>query len=127
MTLYEKRGRRYVPVRDTDAYEGLPAGYWLVIVEPGHQSIRRLVDADHAGFLAAARAAEQAMLEAARRASESRPHRQTLSPREKKAYQAWADIMGEQDLWLTLPAAGDIVDAALEAARQEYEKQRGKT
>ena len=38
-TLYEKRGRRYHPVRDTAAMDGLGNGAWLVVVEDGMRGV----------------------------------------------------------------------------------------
>lgn len=119
-TLYEKVGRRYVPVRDTEAYNGLGRGSWLVIVDRGVTSVRRLVHPDHAGFLAAARVAEDAMLEALRRASEARPRQERLNARERRAFEAWKAIMGEEILWLQRESAQAIVDAGIEAVKAEW-------
>ena len=38
-TLYEKRGRRYHPVHDTAAMDGLGNGAWLVVVEDGMRGV----------------------------------------------------------------------------------------
>ncbi len=43
-TLYEKRGRRYHPVHDTAAMDGLGNGAWLVVVRDGLVSVRKAVD-----------------------------------------------------------------------------------
>jgi hypothetical protein len=48
MTLYQKIGKRYYPVRDTLAYDGLENGCWLVKVEHGSTSIRKSIDPNSA-------------------------------------------------------------------------------
>lgn len=127
-TLYEKVGRRYVPVHDTEAYRGLPAGDWLVSVRGGLTTVRRLVEPDHAAFLAAARVAEDAMLGALRRASEARPQKGRLTGKEQRAFAAWKEVMGEETMMLTRDSAYDIVQAGIEAVKAEWgegEREKG--
>lgn len=52
-TLYEKRGRRYVPVQyyDPAALDGLPDGAHLVVVEPGGRYTRYSINPDHVNVL----------------------------------------------------------------------------
>lgn len=44
MTLYKKEGKKYIPVHDEDAYRGLDNGCWLIKVDRGCTSIRKLVE-----------------------------------------------------------------------------------
>ena len=53
MTLYKKEGRKYIPVRDTDAIEGLHNGAWLVIIGKGSRRIRQCVKPDYVSVQAA--------------------------------------------------------------------------
>ena len=53
-TLYEKRGRRYHPVREEMHYNSFPSGAHLVIVNPGQKSVRYSIAPDHAALLVAA-------------------------------------------------------------------------
>lgn len=43
-TLYRKVGRRYQPVNDPCAMEGLTPGAWLVVVDDGMVSVRKQLD-----------------------------------------------------------------------------------
>lgn len=125
-TLYEKQGRRYVPVSDMDACNGLPNGAWLVVVADGCTSVRRLVEPDHAGFEAAALRAEEAMLSALRKASETEPRDGPLCGKAKRAYEAWKAIMGEDVFWLTRRSAREIAQAGIQAVREAWSR-RGET
>jgi hypothetical protein len=125
-TLYEKRGRRYAPVRDLDAYGGLSNGSWLVVVDNGRTSIRRLLDPAHAEVEAAARTARQAMIEAMnRRAKLDLDPRAYRDPdKARRAWAAWCDVMGEEATVISVgPCVADIVDAGIAAlvkkAREE--------
>lgn len=120
MTLYEKRGRRYVPVRESEEWYTLPAGHYLITIRPGHTSLRRIVEPDLVGFEAAALIAEDAMLDAIRRASESRPRGEKLSLRERRAFQAWKEIMGGAVFWLERESAQTIAEAGIRAVREAY-------
>lgn len=120
MTLYEKRGKRYYPVRDTEAYSGLGQGSWLVVVNKGVTSVRQVIKPDHAGFLAAARVAHDAMTKAVVRATELRPMNKP-SAREKKALAAFKEVMGDRTMWLTSGSALDIAQAGIDAVQQEME------
>jgi hypothetical protein len=122
--LYEKIGRRYHPVRDTAAYDGCGKGYWLVSVDKGCTSVRQCVNPDYAGFLAAASIAHDAMVDAARKASESVPRKRPLTPREQKAFAAYQEIMGEDSMWLQSGSAWDIAQAGIDAVHAEMEKQK---
>jgi hypothetical protein len=52
---YKKVGRKYVPINDPCAYDGLREGWWLVNVKPGSTSIRSQVHPSRAEIDAAIR------------------------------------------------------------------------
>lgn len=58
MTLYKKEGRKYIPVRDTDAIEGLHNGAWLVIIDKGTRRIRQCINPDYVSVQTACHGAE---------------------------------------------------------------------
>lgn len=116
MTLYEKRGRRYLPVYDSDAYRGLFNGSWLVVVRDGCKSIQAITPA-RAAWVAAAEGARDAMVAAIMRASERRPRDEPLRAKEQRAYEAWRAIMGEDTMYLKRDSAQDIARAGIDAVK----------
>jgi hypothetical protein len=128
--LYEKRGRRYVPVHDTTAMDGLSNGAWLVVVQNGLVSVRRAVDD---GPVIARVAATIRLREIiARRLQErtasifGRGLSSTLTPRERRAAKAYRVAMGDPDcmIWMTRPdamSAAEAVAADLVAITEHIE------
>ena len=78
-TLYKKVGRKYVPVNDPWAYDGLREGYWLVKVASGSTSIRSCVYPAKAELQAAIRDKEDQLVDIIRKAGEARPKSVPLS------------------------------------------------
>ena len=112
-TLYEKRGRRYVPLREysPEVMDAMPSGSHLVVVSPGSRFVRFNVEPDHATLLAALREHREALLEILRKSSAARARTGPLSPRERRAYEAYCKVMGhEAMLRLEVPAATEILD-----------------
>lgn len=111
-TFYEKRGRRYFPVREYDdaLMNSMPTGSHLLVIQPGMQSVLYNVCPDHVRVLAALKKHEQAMCAAVREGSKLRP--QELTPKERKAIKAYYDIMGPEALFtMSAPSAMDVVRA----------------
>lgn len=125
--FYEKRGRRYFPVReyDSDVMDAMPAGAHLVCVFPGTRSTRYQVIPDHAAVLAAIRMHHEAMLKVIRDSSAM-----TITPREntakeKRAIKAFYDVMGKESL-LTMSGASaqDVIHALEVGLLREIEKDK---
>ena len=115
-TLYEKRGRRYFPVRDANTYDGLSNGAWLVVVDNGRTSIRRLLDPAHAELEAAARTARQAMIMAMQEAASPVLNMERYRDRERaqRAWDAWCEIMGDDvAIYSQSCSISDCVDAGI--------------
>ena len=110
-TLYRKEGRRYVPVAESDTWGSLPQGFHLLAVQPGIRSTRFNVDPCYADVLAALKACREDVMAAWNKASEARPEKTLLTPRERKALAAYKEIAGVDSLVLQRPSASDIVDA----------------
>ena len=61
--LYRKVGKKFVPVNDPYAYDGLRNGFWLIEVKDGSTSIRQEIYPDKAPIQAAARMLEDKLIE----------------------------------------------------------------
>lgn len=124
VTLYEKVGRRYRPVSDSEAYSGLSNGTWLVVVDSGITTTRRLLEPSYAELLAAASTARQKMLEALERASELRPSKRELTEAEKRGYAAYRREVGEDAfMTFTRDSLVEIVNAGIDALVEAASKQ----
>jgi hypothetical protein len=71
--LYKKVGRKYVPVNDPFAYDGLREGWWLIKVAPGSTAIRSCLQPHMAELKAAAKEKEDELVQIIREASEAKP------------------------------------------------------
>jgi hypothetical protein len=129
LTLYEKRGRRYFPVRDDRAYEGLANGSWLVLVEGGRRTTVKVVDPEPTlEQLAATEHLAEMLTEELRKSSAyeftSGGTGRPLSAKERRAVAAYREVMGrEASIWMRKPAAWD---AALGAVRRLIERVKPK-
>lgn len=96
--LYEKVGKRYKPVRDCHAYDGLSKGCWLIQVTDNCTSISQTVTPDNAAIEHAAKIAVEKLVKIIAKASEARMKstRTPLTKKEIKAIKAYNDVMGEE-------------------------------
>jgi hypothetical protein len=78
-TIYKKVGRKYLPVSDIHAYDGLRAGWWLVKVSEGCTSIRAAIYPAKAELQAAIKDKEDQIMDVIRKAGEARPKSIPLS------------------------------------------------
>lgn len=85
--LYKKKGKKYVPVNDPYAYDGLREGFWLVKVDNGCTSIRQQIYPNKAPISAAARDLEDKLIGIIKKALEARPDR-ALTEEENKDWKA---------------------------------------
>lgn len=129
-TLFEKRGRRYYPVRDTAACDGLGLGSWVVTVQKAEDgctltSYRGLVVPAFSAVLAAMPFAKEAMLSAMHAANRvERPAQRQMTPKQKRAWAAYQAVMAEdKDVPMSFEGVSmhDVVDAGVKA----LEKQMG--
>jgi len=96
MQYYVKKGKRYVPVNDPHAYEGLGKGIYLVSVRPGCTTIRTMLNPKFAELDAALDCLQEGLTKAIAKQSEMRPSSIPLTVREQKAWKAFDKIMGGQ-------------------------------
>ncbi len=121
---YEKRGRRYVPVSeyDSDLTDSFGKGSHLVICYPGGQSRRYNIDPDYAALIAAARVAEDAMIQAMHKASELKPKQTPITEGQRRAWKKLAKEFGDELCTLNCAGSYDITQAGLKALEDEAAK-----
>jgi hypothetical protein len=121
---YEKVGRKYVPVAeyDSDYLDAFPKGSTLVICYPGGQSRRYNIDPDYAALIAAARVAEDAMMQAMQKASELKPTQTPITEGQSRAWRKLAQEFGTELCTLNGASSYDIAQAGLKALEQEADK-----
>ena len=111
-TFYRKVGHRYKPVLEYDSnmLDAFPAGAHLVVCEPGCKSTFYNVEPDHASLLAAFHAHRDELGKVLRKASELRMVRKDATPVERRAWKAWAEIMGDEVMVLESPSISELLD-----------------
>ena len=121
--LYEKVGRRYVPVAENyDDHYTFPKGNHLVMCYPGGESRQYNIDPNYAALIAASRVAEDAMCRALHKASEMRPARTPITPAQQRAWKKLAREFGDELCTLNGASAHDIAEAGVQALQQEADK-----
>ena len=112
-TFYRKVGHRYKPVReyDSDLLDSFPAGSHLVVCEPGCSATKFNIEPDHASLLAAFHAHRDELGKVLRKASELQMTRKDATPVERRAWKAWAEIMGDEVMVLKSPSISELLDA----------------
>jgi len=118
---YEKVGRKYVPVAeyDSDYLDAFPKGSTLVICYPGGQSRRYNIDPAYAALIAAARVAEDAMMQAMSKASELKPKHTPITEAQRRAWKELAREFGDELATLNGSSAYEITQAGLKALEDE--------
>ena len=102
--LYRKVGKKFVPINDPYAYDGLRNGFWLIQIKDGCTSIRQEVYPDKASVHAAAREMEDKLVDIIRKAGEARPNKTPLSTEEKKDWEKFIKKHGESFNTLHYPS-----------------------
>ena len=118
--LYEKVGRRYVPVAENyDEHYTFYKGNHLIMCYPGGESRVYNIDPDYAGLVAASRVAEDAMSKAMHEASEMRPKQTPITEGQRKAWKKLAKEFGDELCTLNCASAHDIAEAGIKALQKE--------
>jgi hypothetical protein len=102
--LYRKVGKKFVPVNDPYAYDGLREGFWLIKIDKGSTSIRQQIYPEKAAITAAARDAEDKLLKIIREASAARPVNTPLTSEQKKDWDKFIGKHGDSFSTLTYPS-----------------------
>ena len=123
-TYYEKRGRRYVPVReyDNDWMDSFPEGNHLIMCYPGGVSRRYRIDPALAPMIAAGRVAEDAICTAMVKADEIQPPRRAMTEAERDAWNNLIAVWGDEARSLQRADIRDIAEAGVKAMQAEADK-----
>jgi hypothetical protein len=102
--IYRKVGKKFVPVNDPYAYDGLREGFWLIKVDKGSTSIRQQICPEKTALTAAARLMEDKLIDIIRKASEARPMKTPLTPEQKKDWDKFIAKHGDSFSTLAYPS-----------------------
>ena len=117
--VYRKVGKKFVPVNDPYAYDGLREGFWLIKIEEGSTSIRQQIYPDKAPLTAAARLIEDKLVGIIRKASEARPKKILLTPEEKKDWDKFIAKHGDAFNTLCYPSMQENAEKIIAALVNE--------
>ena len=121
--LYEKVGRRYVPVAENyDDHYTFPEGNHLIMCYPGGESRRYNVDPNYAALIAASRVAEDAISRAIHMASEMKPQQTPITLGQQRAWKKLAKEFGSELCTLNHGSARDLAEAGVNAMMAEADK-----
>ena len=112
--LFKRVGRKYVPVNDPYALDGLREGWWLVKVAPGSTSIRQQVYPHKAEITAAAREKEDELIDIIREASEARPSQNPITPEALADWKEFIAKHGKQFSSLEYPSIQQNAEKIIE-------------
>lgn len=120
-TYYTKRGRRYVAVKeyDDDLMSALPKGSHLVTVTPGCRSTVFCVDPANVAVLAVIERNRSELCRVLLKASEMRPQREPITPKQAAAWEALRKAFGTDMATLHVDSATAIIDALKDAIVKE--------
>jgi hypothetical protein len=122
--FYIKKGRRYIPhsTYSSEFCDSFPKGTHLVDVYPGGSSRRFNIDPAYAPMIAAGRVAEDAISKVLMKASDLRPKRAPMTPKQIKAWNNLVKEFGEEARCLEWPSAREACEAAVKAMQEEADK-----
>jgi len=113
--LYRKVGKKYVPINDPYAYDGLREGFWLIHITQGCTSIRQQIHPEKSAITAAARLMENKLVDIIRKTGEARPAKITLSPEEKKDWDKFIAKHGDSFNTLHYPSIQENAEKIIAA------------
>ena len=122
--FYVKKGRRYVPhsAYSNEFCDSFTNGTHLVQVYPGGSSRRFNIDPNYAAMIAAGRVAEDTISKALMKASDLRPKRAPMTPKQIAAWDNLVKEFGEEARCLQWPSAREACEEAVKAMQAEADK-----
>jgi hypothetical protein len=122
--FYVKKGRRYVPhsTYSSEFCDSFTNGTHLVQVYPGGSSRRFNIDPNYAAMIAAGRVAEDTISKALMKASDLRPKRAPMTPKQIAAWDNLVKEFGEEARCLQWPSAREACEEAVKAMQAEADK-----
>jgi hypothetical protein len=122
--FYIKKGRRYIPhsTYSSEFCDSFPKGTHLVQSYPGGSSRRFNIDPAYAPMIAAGRVAEDVISKKLMAASDLRPKRAPMTPKQIAAWNNLVKEFGEEARCLEWPSAREACEAAVKAMQEEADK-----
>jgi hypothetical protein len=122
--FYVKKGRRYVPhsTYSSEFCDSFTNGTHLVQVYPGGSSRRFNINPNYAAMIAAGRVAEDTISKALMKASDLRPKRAPMTPKQITAWDNLVKEFGEEARCLQWPSAREACEEAVKAMQEEADK-----
>jgi hypothetical protein len=122
--FYIKKGRRYIPhsAYSSEFCDSFPQGTHLVQSYPGGSSRRFNIDPAYAPMIAAGRVAEDVISKKLMAASDLRPKRAPMTPKQIAAWNNLVKEFGEEARCLEWPSAREACEAAVKAMQEEADK-----
>lgn len=124
VTFYKKQGKRYVAVSEYDDQltDSFPKGTHVVICRPGLTNRRYNVDPDYAALIAAGIVAEDAISKKIVEATDLRPSKQAITPKQRDAWENLKEAFGDDIHALQWPSAREAAALAVDAMQKEANK-----
>ena len=122
--FYIKKGRKYIPHSSysSEFCDSFPKGTHLVQSYPGGSSRRFNIDPAYAPMIAAGRVAEDVISKKLMQASDLRPKRAPMTPKQIEAWNNLVKEFGEEARTLEWPSAREACEAAVKAMQEEADK-----
>ena len=123
MTLYQKRGKRYYPVHDTLAHEGLENGCWLIMVEKGCTTIKKTVEPATAALQFATLMTSNKICKFLHEASEAKPSVTKYTKKQEEAFKIIKEMLPEKDrfFYWNYDSMQGMADKILDLILENYE------
>lgn len=120
-TLYEKRGRRYVPVAEygREMTDMLPEGAHLIIVQPGSKTTLYNVEPDRAAIILGVQQSLDQVCKLLLEANSAKPSRKPITPEQKTAWDNLQQAFGGGPYYLDYDSVRDIARKFLESLSGE--------
>lgn len=118
-TLYEKKGRKYIPVMEDRQWDAWPKGFHIVYCEPGSRSVRFSINPETAGMRAAVMAKEDELRAEWVKRMAMKPTSRPITKKQKAAWEAFAAVMGKDGYVVEYGCMHDIIDAAMDILLKE--------
>jgi hypothetical protein len=119
--LYEKRGRRYVPVAEDmhHKWDFFTEGAHLILVKPGSKTVVYNIDPDDAMLRAACKSSIEHLARLLVEVSAARPPRTMCTPEQIAAYEALRETFGGGPFYLEYDSAHEIARRFVEKITKE--------
>jgi hypothetical protein len=122
-TLYRKLGRRYEAVHDSEAYNGLSNGSWLVQVENGCTSIRKAVDPNIAAIQFATMMMSNKICKYLSDVSSARPRTMPYTKKQKEIFKLMQELPDKDKLlYWEYESLQGMADNILKLILEDYDK-----